>query len=118
MRVKLPLCPKLAQLSYTPPSTTAVVNKYLTDAVQGKDITLTPLSPFAVELRGEQHDVESITRNYGFFLCAFDPKQIPNVDAVYQQCMANAATWTTIVQSDKPDELMLSNTHYVGVCVP
>jgi len=112
---RLPLCPKVAHLGMSTPSSD--VNQYLEQRLPARRIKVEPLSAFAAEFRGSLFSIHWLRRNYAFMLCAFNPKDVIEDEALYNVCMANAPRWMEIVSSKRPDELVLSTTHYVNTCV-
>lgn len=115
--VRVPLCPKLAVQSYSNPAMPeAVVNKYAAAQAQAKKLTITPLSSFVAEVSGDKKKVKWFEENYIFMVCAFDSAQVPNDEQVYITCTQYARRWIDIVQSAKPEDLMLQETHFASVC--
>jgi hypothetical protein len=120
-RVTMPLCPAVALKSYAPgatPTPGTVVNEFLARQATQEDVKLNVLSPVAVELSGRKQKVERIEQRYPFFLCAFyDPGAPTDYAEIYTTCMQSVPDWVQIVQSRKPDDLLLPRTNYANVCV-
>lgn len=115
--VRVPLCPKLAAVSYTPAQPDAIVNKFMAEQAQLRKITIKPLSPFVAEVSGKKSQIKWFVNNYQFMACAFDREQVIADETTYTTCTQYAPSWIDIVQSEKPEDLMLEGTHFVGVCV-
>jgi hypothetical protein len=120
-RVTMPLCAAVALKSYAPgvpPAPGTVVNAFLAQQATKGDVKLNVLSPVAVELAGRKRDVRRLEQNYRFFLCAFyDPRAPTDYAQIYTTCLKSAPMWTQIVQSSKPEDLLLPRTNYANVCV-
>jgi hypothetical protein len=116
---RLPLCPKIAAVSFQGGARTgAVVNNYLAAQGNERNVKISPISAFAATFHGSVFSIAWFQGNYAFMLCAFDPKQVVNYEAVYLSCMSHAPEWVKIVQSSKPEDLMVTQTHYADVCIP
>lgn len=120
-RVTMPLCPAVALKSYAPgasPAPGALVNEFLARQATQEGVKLNVLSPVAVELSGRKRKVERMEQKYPFFLCAFyDPGAPTDYAQIYTTCMQSAPDWVQIVQSRKPEDLLLPRTNYADVCV-
>lgn len=112
---RLPLCPKVAHFGMGVPLSD--VNRHLEQRLPARHIKVEPLSAFAAEFRGRFFDIHWLRQNYAFMLCAFNPKDVIEDEAFYNVCMANAPRWMEIVNSKRPEELLLSTTHYADTCV-
>jgi hypothetical protein len=120
-RVTMPLCQAIALKSYAPGAPVApgtVVNAFLAQQAGKEDIKLNVLSPVAVEVSGRKRKVVRLERNYPFLLCAFYG-QADSTDyaKTYTTCMQSAPAWEQIIQSSKPDNLILPATNYAYSCI-
>lgn len=117
----MPLCAAVALKSYAPgapPAPGTVVNAFLTQQATKEDVELNILSPVAVELSGRKWKVKRLEQKYPFFLCAFyDPAAPIDYAQIYTTCMQSTQNWAQIVQSSKPEDLLLPRTNYANVCV-
>jgi hypothetical protein len=120
-RVRLPLCHAVAQKSLAPGvpvPADMVVNAYLKDEAAKREIQINVLSPVAAELSGRKGRVHRIEQNYPLLLCAFfDPSAPVEYSQIYTSCVQSTPDWIQIVQSQKPEDLLLPKTHYASVCV-
>lgn len=114
---RLPLCPKLAALSYQNPKPDTVVSRYLSERAKERHVKISVLSPFAAVLSGSVGSIAWFQRNYPLMLCEFDPSQLVNDENVYLSCMSHAQEWMKILQSNQPEDLMVNETHYAASCV-
>jgi hypothetical protein len=115
-KVRLPLCPNLAVLSYPGKPAGTVVNKYLAEQAKQRGITVTPLSPFTVELSGAKHRVQWFVKNYPFMMCSVGPDNSDISGQLYVTCMTQASDWTKLAQSRKPEELLYGHA-YQDTCI-
>lgn len=113
----LPLCPKIAAVSYPQGEEQSPVNFYLINETKRSNLKLSILSPFAIELRGSLVAMNRIKRNYPHFLCAFDPKQEQSIKAAYMTCITYAPKWIDSIQSKEPQYLMLEENYYFERCI-
>jgi hypothetical protein len=105
-------------VSYSDPSVpSAVINRFAAEQAQLRKITIRTLSPFTAEISGKKSQVNWFVKNYHFMACAFDRAQVIDDENVYMTCLENAPSWIDIVQSGRPEDLMLDGTHFVGICV-
>ena len=120
-RVTMPLCPAVALKSFAPGIPAApgtVVNAFLTQQTTKDEINLNVLSPVAAEFSGKKRDVVHLEQRYPLLLCAFyDPGAPIDYAQVYTTCMQSVPVWTQILQSGKPEDLLLPKTKYADVCV-
>ena len=113
---KLPLCPQVAQLSYPRGAAPSDVNRFVSDRARERRVRVTPLSTFVAEFRGYVGDVRWLERNYRTLLCAFDSSQVVDDGRLYGACMSNASGWIAVVQSARPEYLMLDKTFFKDTC--
>lgn len=115
--IKRPLCPRLANQSYTPPLPPDIRLNHDMDAeLKARDIRVSVLSPFVAEFSGNIHEIHWLKQNYPQMLCGFNPIGIAEREIEYTTCMKYADSWASIVNSSQPGNLMLDNSHYPGVC--
>lgn len=113
---KLPLCPRVAHLSYATDTTPSDIGHYTATAAAVRGIHLSPLSAFAMTAHGSSSDIGWFKRNYREMLCAFNPDRVVDPKSVYAACMAGAPTWIEVVASSKPEHLMSDQYGYVYSC--
>lgn len=115
--IKRPLCPTLALQSYAPPVPAEhSLNNYLAQEASKRGIKVSVLSPFEVELSGGAHQISWFKKNYPSLMCGFNPIGVPQREVEYTTCMLYIDSWTKIVNSKTPGDLMLDQSHYPGVC--
>lgn len=113
---RLPLCEDLARTTYDSSVEGNEVSKYTRKVAEHRHLDLTVLSPFVMIVTGEQWKVERFQAEYPFMVCGFAPEHVTIPHDTYLRCMDHVAQWITIVQSDKPEDLMLQGTEYEPVC--
>jgi len=114
----VPLCPKIAEISYDPPHPGALVNRLVAEQAQERHVQISILSPFVAELSGPAHEIEWFKRNYRFMLCGFDPRLVIEDASTYERIMLGAAEWQTVLQSPHPEQLMGTTIRYAPLCCP
>ena len=112
----LPLCPRVAQLSYPTGSGQNDVNRFVHERATEKGIKINALSTFAAAFSGYLYNVRWLEKNYPTLLCAFESGQVVDAQTVYLACMSNAPRWIAPVQSEHPENLMLDDTHFKENC--
>lgn len=115
--IRLPLCPKVAAVSFPAATQTSPVNRYVAAEAQRRGLELTPLSPFVAEFSGPISTLSSFEANYRFLVCAFDPNQERDPRAAFMTCIAHAPYWIEAVKSEAPQNLMLQEHLYFERCV-
>jgi len=113
---RVPLCAKIAAQSYPNNAQPSVVSRYAAEAAVKKGITVIPLSPFAADIHGGRSRMKWYLDRYPFMLCGFDPTRVIEDEQVYNVCMSNARRWMTIVNSDRPQDLMSVGVPYADAC--
>jgi hypothetical protein len=114
--VRLPLCEDLAHTTYSTPAEANEVSRYAREVAARWNLELTVLSPFAMQVTGEDWKLRRFQAEYAFMVCAFSPKRVTVPHDTYLRCMDHVAQWMTIVQSGNPENLMLQATEYEPVC--
>ena len=112
---RFPLCPRIAERSYPLGKPGETVNMFVRDEAKWRQVRIRPLSHFAADFSGSKSDIRWFSGNYSFVLCAFDPRQVINVDAIYTSCMSHALEWLAIVRS-QPENLLLTETKFKDNC--
>lgn len=115
--IRLPLCPKVAAVSFPVGTKISPVNWYVAEAAEQSGIKLTQLSPFVAEFRGTISSLRSFESNYRFLVCAFDPVQESDPRASFMTCVAHVPFWIEAVKSETPQNLMLQEHLYFERCV-
>jgi hypothetical protein len=119
--IRMPLCHAVAQRSLAPGApvpTDMVVNAYLKQEASNKGVEIDVLSPVAAEFSGRKGRVRRIQQNYPLLLCAFFDSGAPvEYSQIYSTCIQSAPGWIQIIQSQKPEDLLLPRTNYASVCV-
>lgn len=112
-----PLCPEIAEASYPEGKGTGqVINLYVKEQAREREILVTPLSAYVAELHGSNVDLAWFTANYPQMLCAFDPRQVVLDRETYLSCIKHAPEWISIVRSQHPENLMLTQTKFRENC--
>jgi hypothetical protein len=114
--VRLPLCQDLARTTYNKPVEGNEVSRYTRDVAERWRLDLTLLSPFAMRVTGDVWNVNRFQAEYPFLVCGFDPVHVLIPHDTYLRCMQHAPDWIVIVQSDKPENLMVTQTLYEATC--
>lgn len=117
-RVLVPLCPKLAQLSYEDVESGRgkLVGKFMAAQAKRMGITITPLSNFEAELFGPQVNVEIFLEQYPSMLCAFNSELVVNDESTFTSCRNHARKWMELTANGKSQDLMLSEHLYCPNC--
>jgi len=114
--VRLPLCPAIAEASYQSGGRGKIINMYVSQSAVERNVVIRPLSSFAADFTGGYPDIKWLSNNYPFILCAFDARQVVHDRDVYISCMQHSPSWIAIVQSSKPEDLMLRETLFRENC--
>lgn len=116
--VKLPLCPKLAELSYgdVNEGKGKVIGRYLAEQAEKRGIRINPLSPFVAEFSGPACEIEWLKENYPPLVCAFNSALVPDPADVYSQSMRHVRGWMNLVEQGELEELMNSQYLYCHSC--
>jgi hypothetical protein len=112
---RFPLCPAIAEASYQTPGP-RTIGAYTAKAAELREVQIQPLSAFAADFTGSYDEINWFTENYPTLVCAFDPKQVTDVSTTYLSCMTHASEWVQVIRSAHPEDLMLSQTHFVDIC--
>ncbi len=110
---KFPICTKL---SNTKPSSVEGISSTLLKVCNERNISITVLSSTIVELRGSVRQMKWIQNNYHILVCDFDQTKVSLDESTYISCMSHAKDWIKIVQSSRPDTLMIDQTKYCPNC--
>jgi hypothetical protein len=112
---KLPLCHRFSD---SKPSNTAGIGRDLFDAAKKRHIEITVLSDNVAEFTGPKKDIKWLEDNYPFLMCDFDQSAGTLGRQEYVSCISHAKVWIRLVQSRKPEQLMLDSTIYCQNCLP
>lgn len=110
---KFPVC---AKLSNTKPSSIEGVSSTLLKICTDRNISITVLSSTVIELKGSIKQMKWLQNNYHILMCDFDQTKVALDESTYISCMSNAKDWIKIVQSNRPDTLMIDQTKYCPNC--
>jgi hypothetical protein len=114
---QLPLCPKIAAVSFPSGVPVSAVNRYISEDAARRGIKIAQLSPFVAEYRGSVSAISAFESNYRFLVCAFEPSQERDPRAAYMTCTAHSPFWIDAIKSDAPQNLMLQEHLYFERCV-
>jgi hypothetical protein len=114
----LPLCPRLAQLSYETreAGNGKLVGSFLQAAADARGIQIQLLSSFVAEFRGPPHQIRWLEQNYAMLLCAFNSALVIDDQAVYTSAMNHAEDWIALVREGRHKDLMLSQYKFCNNC--
>jgi hypothetical protein len=116
--IRLPLCPKLAEMSYDSieEGRGKIIGRTVAEAASARKVRITPLSSFVADFTGPTEQIRWFKRNYPDLLCAFNPKLVVNVEATNLSCMNHVRQWMDLVASGKEEDLMLNEYLYCPNC--
>jgi hypothetical protein len=114
----LPLCPKLAEVSYdgVAEGKGKIIGRFVAEQAARRGIEINPLSQFAAEFRGPQHQIEWLRANYPAMLCAFNSKLVVNAESVYKSSMHHVREWMQLVETGHLEQLMDSQYLFCPNC--
>jgi hypothetical protein len=110
---KFPVCTKL---SNTKQSNIEGISTTLLKVCNERKISITVLSSTIIELRGSIRQMKWLQNNYHILMCDFDQTKISLDESTYTSCMSNAKDWIKIVQTNRPDSLMIDRTIFCPNC--
>lgn len=110
---KFPVCTKLSD---TKPSSIEGVSTTLLRVCNEHHISITVLSSTIIELRGSIKQMKWLQENYHILMCDFDQSEVSLDESTFTSCMSNAKDWIKIVQSNRPDTLMIDQTKFCANC--
>ena len=115
---RLPLCPRLAERSYTSrdEGRGKLISAQLSAAMKERGIKFTPLSHFVGEFSGAPGDIKWLRESYPNFLCSFSPEHIIHDERTHSACIRNAQKWIALVDAGKIGELMDIENFYCASC--
>ena len=116
--IRVPLCPDIAKVSYGQGEQVSDVNRYAVIGANRTGVAIAPLSSFTAEASGFFANVNTFNQDYKFMVCAFEPDRVLSSDTsdIYINCMSKADNWATIVNSNKPEDLMLEESLFRPTC--
>jgi hypothetical protein len=116
--ITLPLCPKIASVSYNSADEGKgkLINRFVADEAKRRGIEIHPLSYFIAEFKGPRSEVEWLKRNYASMLCGFNPELVVNDEATYTSCITHAVEWIKLIDEGRMNELMLDKYLYCPNC--
>lgn len=116
--IRLPLCPRLATLSYATieEGRGKLVGRFVAEQAVARKVEIIPLSSFVAEFKGPTKQIEWFKQNYGNLVCAFNNALVIEDEQTYLSCMHHVREWMTLIQTGKDAELMLKEHEYCPNC--
>lgn len=117
--VHLPLCPRIASLSYDQKNSEgADVNKHMASALRKLGISSINISSFEAEYHGTWRDIHWLESNYPALICSFSPHRVIDPKAVHTACLERAPGWIMLVKQGRRGDLFLDEYGYKSSCYP
>ena len=120
---RLPICPKMAQMSYDTidEGKGQVFGRFLVEQMKQRGITAKPLNYFVADFTGPANQICWLRRNYPLLICSVNPKLVNNptdLANAERLCMLNARVWMNLVDSGRVSDLTiaLSTNSYCPTC--
>jgi len=116
--VRIPLCPRLASLSYgdVKSGEGKLVSSFAIEQAKRYNVRIFPISSFEAELVGQKANVDSFLAIYPSILCGFNSSLVIDDEAVFTTCMAEASKWIKDVGEGRAKNLMQAPSNFCGVC--
>ena len=118
LSILLPLCAKLAAVSYETEEEGKgkLINRFVSEQAAARSVTVRPLSAFVAEYTGKPADIEWFKHNYANLVCAFNPRLVIEDEATHLRCMSHVREWMALVLAGKEKDLLLQASEYSGTC--
>jgi hypothetical protein len=121
---KLPICPKLAELSYSTlgEGNNKLIGQFTAQELAERHIKFRPLNYFVAEFRGSCHQIHWLRENYPLLLCSVNPRFVSSpqrLEDIHRLCMLHAAEWMASVDRGKSADLtnITNLTSYCSCCL-
>jgi hypothetical protein len=120
---QLPICPKMAQLSYdtTDAGKDKIIGRFLADQAARRGIKIKPLSYSVAEFSGPTWQIKWLRANYPVLLCSVNPKLVDSPEHLadlQRMVMLHAREWMRLVDEGNAAALATfnSNNVYLPCC--
>lgn len=115
---RLPLCPKLAELSYPTleEGRGQLLGRFVKVEAANRHVSVSPLSYFVAEFRGPRKEIKWLRRNYDILLTQFNPRLITEDEDVFTSAQHHVKSWMQLVDSGRYEDLMLEESAFCPVC--
>jgi hypothetical protein len=115
---KLPLCQKLAELSYDTidAGRGKVVNRFVAEECLKRHIDIRPLSYCVAEFSGRASQIKWLRNSYPDLLSGFNPKLVIQPEPLYTSSEEHVRQWMALVDAGKTGDLMLKEYVYCPDC--
>lgn len=93
-----------------------IVNRFVVEEAAKRRVTITPLSYFVAEFKGNTKSIQWFRENYEIMLCAFNPRLVTDDDTLYTSCMKHARDWIDLVEKGLESDIMLQELLFCPNC--